>query len=114
MLELATRDRALGAVLEFLGLPTSFRTLYAALETIRNDYRTGGDESVRTWAGVSNARLELFEHTANSYDALGTDARHGITGKKGPAKPMNLQEAAEIVHRVVDSWIEQLLWLDAK
>jgi hypothetical protein len=113
LIELAVRDRAVVAVLAFLGLPTTFRTLYAALETVRHDWRTGEESDLLAWAGVSKTQLDLFEHTANSYDAIGTEARHGITAKAGPRKPMGLDQATELVYRAVEGWMQRLLWLAA-
>lgn len=106
-LELAERDLNVQAVLAFLSGEPTWHGLYAALETIVNEPRTGGPEGLRRWAGISRRELSRFTRTANSYAALGAHARHG-PGASAPSKPMSLTEANVVVGRIARNWLEEL------
>jgi len=52
--------------------------------------------------------IDNFKATADSYKALGLDARHGKT-KSGITKPlMTLAEAREMVRELFHCWIKEL------
>jgi hypothetical protein len=106
-LGLAAHDRRARAVLAFLALEPTWYSLYAALDTVLEDRRTGGRKGVRSWAKVPEATLSRFLHTANSYDAVGSASRHG-PGTRGPRAPMSLGDGAELVSRIVDRWLDEL------
>jgi hypothetical protein len=67
----------------------------------------GSDEIVaRGWA--SEAELRLFRKTANHQDAAGRDARHARkAGKDAPSSPMALEEARELIRRIVFAWLTE-------
>jgi hypothetical protein len=85
--QLANRDERVWAVLTFLAIRPTWHSLYAALDTILNDRRTGAERGVTSWANVPAAQLELFRRTANSSRAVGAEARHGPEFK-APGHPI--------------------------
>jgi hypothetical protein len=105
--ELATRDDRVWAVLTFLAIPPTWHSLYAALDTISKDQRTGGAKGVAIWANVTAGQLKLFRQTANSSRAIGADARHG-PGYDAPPNPIAFADAEELVSHVVDAWLGEL------
>jgi hypothetical protein len=105
--QLANRDERVWAVLTFLAIRPTWHSLYAALDTILKDRRTGGGRGVATWANVPAAQLKLFRRTANSSRAVGAEARHG-PDYVAPRHPMALADAEELVRHVVDCWLGEL------
>jgi hypothetical protein len=106
-LELATQDPKVQAVLAFLGGSVTWHDLYAALEVILDDERTGGRAGVSRWAGVSEKRLRLFNQTANSYSAIGTAARHGPRFV-APPRPLEMSESRALISEIARKWLDQL------
>ena len=105
--ELANRDERVWAVLTFLAISPTWHSLYAALDTILKDRRTGGRRGVTTWANVPADQLELFCRTANSSRAVGAEGRHG-PDYVPPPHPMAFTEAEELVGHVVNCWLDEL------
>jgi hypothetical protein len=54
---------------------------------------------------VTQAEINRFKHTAQSPTALGDAARHGREQQKPPANPMSLEEARDLIRRVVSAWL---------
>jgi hypothetical protein len=111
-LELAARDLRVQGVLAFLGTAPTWHTLYAALDTINKDPRTGRRAGVTRWAGVSHARLRTFTATANSFTAIGVLARHG-PAPDPPRETMRFEDALELVRHIAGRWLEELHRLGA-
>jgi hypothetical protein len=108
LLELAGRDSWVFAALAFLALPASWHSLYAALDLVCSDKRTGRREGATRWATADD--LETLMQTANDFQAVGTGARHGTprSAKGGSVPSMALAKADELVRQVVDGWIREL------
>jgi hypothetical protein len=106
-IELAARDVRVQAVLAFLGRVPTWHSLYAALDTVLKDRRTGRRDGVMRWAGVSDAHLRMFTATANSFSAVGAQARHG-PGTPAPRTSMTLDAGDELVGRIVERWLDEL------
>jgi hypothetical protein len=106
-LDLAGQHIKVQAVLAFLGGTVTWHDLYAALEVILEDERTGGREGVTEWAGVSENRLRRFTRTANSYSAIGTAARHGPRFV-APPRPLEMSQARALINEIARKWLDQL------
>jgi hypothetical protein len=106
-IELAVRDLRVQAVLAFLAPVPTWQSLYAALDTVLKDPRTGRRRGVKRWGGVSEAQLKLFTRTANSFSAIGVQARHG-PGAASPRRPITLADGEGLVGRIVDRWLDEL------
>ena len=54
---------------------------------------------------VTKAAIDRFTQTANSAAAVGDDARHAHGRIPAPSKAMQLEEARELIRRLVQSWL---------
>jgi hypothetical protein len=57
---------------------------------------------------VSKAQARLFARTANSYDTLGLEGRHGRDSGSPPASPMKQADAETMMRDLVRHWLEYL------
>jgi hypothetical protein len=106
-LDLADGDEAVRAALAFLSIARpNWHAIYAALEIVLNDRRTGGREGLQHWANISTGQLKRFTHTANSFKALGVTARYGREVDR-PTEPMTLADGREFVRSAVASWLDE-------
>jgi len=71
--------------------------MYRLYEVIQED--VGRPMHELGWA--SRNELERFVRTANSPDAAGDKARHGVARTDPPRKPMSLSHARELIDRIV-------------
>lgn len=78
--------------------------LYKVYEVIKEAH---GGPVPTGW--VSKTMLTAFTATANSYPALGRDARHAVVQNSIPAPRMTLQEAKSLIHTLLRHWSEDLL-----
>lgn len=105
-IELAARDTKVQAVLAFLAAEPTWHSLYAALDTVLKDRRTKGRAGVLRWGDISDARLQDFTNTANSFSAVRAEARHG-PGYEA-RRPMTLEAGEDLVGRIVERWLDEL------
>jgi hypothetical protein len=49
--------------------------------------------------------MELFRRTANSFEAVGLDARHGVEQNQPPSTPMDISEARSLITTLVHAWL---------
>jgi hypothetical protein len=94
--------------LALLAVPPTWSPLYAALDLVIQDQRTDRSAGVES-RGAVRAEVERFTWTANSVWAIGVDARHGRLDWKRPPDPMSLEEAADLIGRIVEAWIDTLV-----
>jgi hypothetical protein len=59
------------------------------------------------WA--SEKLVKDFTATANSYPALGKDARHAKTNNAIPVPRMTLEKARQLIHALLSGWSEELM-----
>lgn len=98
----AANDDTVNRVLTLCGsLPHTWRNLYIVLEVIEDDVGGEGALISKNW----NSKIKLFKQTANSYRALGSEARHGTLKYKKPAASMTLAEAKTVVISVLREWL---------
>jgi hypothetical protein len=106
-LDLADSDEEARAALAFLSIaPPNWHALYAALEIVLNDRRTGGREGLQHWANISTGQIRRFTQTANSFKALGITAHHGPEVDP-PSEPMTLADGREFVRSAVAGWLDE-------
>jgi hypothetical protein len=101
--EVATGDEAVSHVLQAFSIQTSWVGLYGVLDTIAKD--VGGWDKLPSRGWIASEAMRLFKHTANSYEAVGLESRHGVGKVVAPTHPMNLAEARSLVETVVHAWL---------
>ncbi len=103
-LEAATGNADAGAALRLLGIgPLDWVNLYRILDCVRN--AVGGLEGIVSRGLSTRAELNRFTGTANSQKAIGDDARHGPGREEPPKNPMTVNEARDLICRVVRGWL---------
>lgn len=85
-------------------LDHNWRSLYMVLEVIEDDL--GGETAVMRTKWVSSAKVKQFKRTANSFRALGQDARHATIKNQPPSSPMPLSDAQELIEDILRKWLE--------
>ncbi len=74
--------------------------LYKVIEVVQEDnFLPVGRE------GVFDKDIDLFKRTAQSYEAVKTDARHAHERFKKPDKEMKINEAQSLTKRIVELWL---------
>jgi len=84
-------------------LNKNWQSLYKVLEVIEDDL--GGERELENRRWVSRTRLKRFKWTANSFKAIGHQARHATTNKEPPASPMSLNDAEELIQGILKNWL---------
>jgi len=85
-------------------LEPNWKNLYLILEKISEDVGNFKELTDRRW--ISNDNLSRFKHTANSFRALGSNARHSNSKIEPPAKPMAIGEAQTLIRDLLDKWVK--------
>jgi hypothetical protein len=80
--------------------------LYKVLEAMEDG--NGGEAGLIAKHFVANGEIKNFKATANSFLALGLEARHGTTAIGIPEPKMTLEEAEEMFRKLFESWIKEL------
>jgi hypothetical protein len=86
----------------------NWRGLYMVLDAIAESY--GGPKKLlkQDFAAKFESDIENFKHHANSYRALGVEARHGLAKEEPPKKKMTLAEAQALIQDILKAWVEKL------
>lgn len=85
-------------------LEHNWRNLYMVLEVMEDD--VGGEESLSEKGWVSAKEISRFKHTANSFRAIGREARHATVAFQPPKGPMSLREAERLIGTLLMRWLE--------
>jgi len=78
--------------------------LYVLFEIVESD--VGSEMFTHGW--ISRKKSNLFTSTANSYNILRYEGRHGKDKGDPPSKPMNINEAEILIRDLVSSWLIHL------
>lgn len=101
---LANQNRDAADVLNYLETGSNeIATLYKVYEIIKKD--VGGDKTIKDNGWASIKKIERFTRTANSPDAIGDKARHGVQKNQPPKNPMSLSEAESLIRHLVKCWL---------
>ena len=107
MVVLAAKDKNVAQVINHLNGDDEIATLYKIYEIIADDI--GGVEIIQDNGWASRNKIEGFTRTANSPDAIGDKARHGVQKNAPPKNPMSLGEAKALIHHLVKCWLNSKL-----
>lgn len=86
----------------------NWRGLYMVLDAVSESY--GGPKNLlkQDFAQTYKNDIENFKHHANSYRALGVEARHGHANDEPPKKQMTLTEAQTLIRDLLKGWVDKL------
>lgn len=87
----------------FEGREHDWVELYRLLEIVEASVSRKGITDAG-WA--TKGQLKRFRRTANSLEAAGDTARHGYEETQPPPQPMSLNDARELIRRVVRQWLD--------
>lgn len=96
-------DAEASRVLRLLAKGNDWVNLYRVYEIIRTD--VGGDKRIVQHGWATGKGLELFRRTAQHPQAIGDDARHGVSRGQPPAKPMTPKTARSLVRGLCRRWL---------
>jgi len=101
---LAAYDDAAAHTLRLLSYEPDWSILHKLLEVVEQD--VGGEKKLERKLWAHKAELKRFTHTANSYEALGDDARHAHSKREGPSNPMTFSDAELLIRQTVTAWLD--------
>jgi hypothetical protein len=99
LVDLAVNDSRVLEALRHFKYQDSWDALYRAFETVEQE--VGGAMVRQGWATA--AEVALFTHTANA------GFRHASGKYQPPEKAMEVQEAVELIRKLLRAWIESRL-----
>lgn len=103
--ELALSNQEVERALYLFGsLELNWKNLYLVLEVIEDSF--GGEAPLLDTGLISLEDIKLFKRTANSYKAIGRDARHGALKFEPPRKSMTLKNAQKLMRTLLTVWIK--------
>lgn len=105
-------DSAARRALQFIGLRGNWLSLYKAYEVVEEDIGGKKNEARRKieengWA--TRTEQTRFRRTANGYDVIGDEARHGVQTEEPPRNPMTYNEARHFVRSLVRRWLNDVV-----
>lgn len=106
----ALSDSEVGRALYLYGaLEPNWKNLFMVLEIIEDDL--GGQKKLGKSNLIAKKDLENFKQTAQSYKAIGKEARHASLKRKHepPPFPMSLENANELMLALLRNWIKSKL-----
>lgn len=104
-ISLARVDDAVRHILVGIGLNSfSWISLYSLRDSLR--HYGMGDSEIAKMAGVGSSELKRLLHTANSFKAIGPQARHGLMKQDPPDSPMVIEDAIAIMRRAATAFID--------
>ena len=68
----------------------------------------GGEKTLTSKSWGRKSEVKLFKQTANSFRALGAEARHGTTSQPPPSKPMSLNQARDLIRQLLHDWFQEV------
>jgi hypothetical protein len=103
---LQVSNKHLRLALHFLNADLSWFNLWKAYEPIRD--ANGGLARLIARGWTSEQDIGRFRATANTYAAVGDDARHAMLAGARPPNPMGLEEAEDYVRAILARWVDSL------
>ena len=101
--KLALKDEKVRELTSLLNRGRSWVNLVRIYEFCEDSMPDGETPASRNW--ISGNKLSSLNHTANTRDAIGDEARHGREGE-APSNPMNHSEAKALIEKVANHWMD--------
>lgn len=101
--EIALRDPRVALAFELFAREPNWYDLYKVLDVIEED--VGGEKVLERKGWAPASELKRFTATANNLTALGFEARHARAAWQPPKTPMTLEDAVDLMRRVLNSWL---------
>ncbi|MCP9750149.1 hypothetical protein [Ferruginibacter sp. HRS2-29] len=109
LIHIAAKDDFIRNLLQISSSGMDYNSLYKAVDEIK--YFLKGKESLEA-LGFNAVELDRFNHTANNFETLGIDARHGNKSQKPPKKPMSLNEAQKLISNIIIAVLKKYYFID--
>lgn len=106
LLRLQAANDHLRLALHFLNADLSWFNLWKAYEAIRDG--NGGAKALIANGWTTDADVERVRKTANTYAAVGDDARHARLGDAAPPNPISLEGTEDYLRGLLSRWVESL------
>jgi len=106
ILSIAETNSRVSDALELFGASDGWSDLHKIYEIISGE--VGGDKGIAKRGWSTEKQLERFAHTANTWQAIGLDARHVNYDKRPPDKPMDHFDARRLICRLLKGWLGEL------
>jgi len=106
LLAVINANKAPSFALQMLGLGDDWINLYKIYEIVRR--QMGGEDTIAEKGWVPKAKLRAFRQTANSFGAIGLEARHGVETASAPSYPMEHGDAVRMIRTLLENWMDHL------
>lgn len=108
LLDAVSKDAHFERALYLLGsLQLNWRGLYMVLEAAEDAH--GGERGLTAKNWVPAGQIKNFKDTANSYNAIKSDARHGSTATGSPYAKIAIEDALTMVRTILEKWGKSLV-----
>lgn len=98
LITLAKQDKFILNLLYIASQGMGFTNMYRILDEIKTFLKDkGGIKSLN----INEKKLNEFTHTANTFDSIGHEARHGTLSHSPPKNPMSIREAQDLISDVI-------------
>lgn len=101
---LAKEDELVDELLDIRNNGKSWVNLYRLYEFIRDNINDNENMIEKGW--ITNTEKNRFTHTANSFEAIGNDARHATNKHGEPDDPMTHSEAISTIDKLIGNWLD--------
>ena len=88
-------------------LPQDWRGLSVVLDVVEEG--NGGERGLKSKQWVAGSSIDNFGATANSFKAIGHQARHGYLSKGVDARRQTLEEARSMIRTILERWAKELI-----
>lgn len=104
-IELSLKYEDVFNIVRQVAMGVDWRNLYCIWDTV--SHYCGGSKVAIKELGLDESVISAFTGTANSFEALGLEARHGVKGWSVPKNIVSHEKAVDIVNEVVTKYMSK-------
>lgn len=104
-IELSLKNEDVFNIVRQVAIGYDWRNLYCIWDTV--SHYCGGSKRAIKELGLDETKIKAFTGTANNFEVLGLEARHGVMGWKIPKNIVNHEEAIDIINEVVIKYMSK-------